>query len=158
MQMWKTPTRGKFTEEELHQEVRKFINESVDSKYTILIGTDSQCFGDCTKFITAIVVHRQGKGAQYYYRETRTARIHSLKQRIFQEAVETYKYREWVHDNLDDLIIELDIKVEPHVDIGYNGETKKLVTEIIAMFRGNEPAVIKPYSVAASCVADKHTK
>ena len=158
MQMWRTPTRGKFTEEELEQEIRKFINGDLNLKYKILIGTDSQCFGDCTKFITAIVVHRIGKGAQYYYRENRTPRMRSLKQRIFQEAVDTHHYREWVHDNLDDLIIELDIIVEPHIDIGYNGETKKFITEIIAMFRGHEPAIIKPYSLAASCVADKHTK
>jgi len=53
-------------------EIAKFVDEDPSSFYRLVIGSDSQARRDNgdseVDFVTAVVVHRIGKGARYFYR------------------------------------------------------------------------------------------
>jgi predicted RNase H-related nuclease YkuK (DUF458 family) len=52
---------------------------------------------------------------------------------------------------------EIEFDLEIHVDVGENGETKKMIQELVGIIRANDfEARTKPYSYAASSVADRH--
>ena len=159
--VWKTVSRGQFDFNGMCEEIKKFINEDNDYTYKISIGSDSQKHDLIHKYITAVVVHRVGKGAQYYYKIDEILNINSLKQKITQEALLTLQTVLDVENQLEDMLLEKNIVIEPHVDIGYNGDTKKLISEIVGMFKGcgmGDEIRIKPESFSASYAANKHTK
>ena len=159
--MWNTVSRGQFNDEEIIEEIKKFINENENYDYKISIGTDSQKHKEIHRYITAIVVHRVGNGAQYFYKIDEILNINSLKQKIIQEALLILQTVLDVENKLEDILLEKDIIIEPHVDIGYNGDTKKFISEIIGMFKGcgmGDDVKIKPFSSTASTVANKYSK
>lgn len=158
---WQTQTRGAFDFEDMCKEISKFVKADPISQYEISVGTDSQQHGKLFRFVTSVVVRRVNKGAQYYYNVFYDTHIESLQQKIMYEATTTYKYKELLKDALEDVLLDNDITVRPHVDIGEDGETKKFISQIIGMFKSfgpSEEALIKPYSYAASWVANKHSK
>jgi len=158
--MWNTVSRGQFSDDEMIEEIKKFINENENYDYRISIGTDSQKHKEIHRYITAIVVHRVGNGAQYFYKIDEILNINSLKQKIIQEALLTLQTVLDVESKLEDVLLEKNITIESHIDIGYNGETKKLITEVMGMFKGCgiENTYHKPLSSTASTVANKHSK
>lgn len=154
---FQSPTKGSLSFEEMFREIAAFMSEEPESHYKLIVGTDSQLQED-THFVTAVVIHRQGKGARYFYTRERERKIQSLRQRIFYEAsrslgvasrlAERLSRNGYAHTN-----------VEIHLDIGPRGETKELIREIVGMITGSGfDAKIKPESFGASKVADKHTK
>jgi predicted RNase H-related nuclease YkuK (DUF458 family) len=160
--VWRTVSRGCFTIDDMCDEIKKFINEDNNYEYKISIGSDSQRHKELHRYITAIVVHRVGKGAQYYYKIDEVNNINSLKQKIMQEALLTLQTVIDVENKLEDILLEKNIAIEPHVDVGYNGDTKKLISEVVGIFKGcgfcDEDIKIKPFSSTSSCVANKHSK
>lgn len=158
---WITRTRGTFDFGDMCKEIEKFVESAPDERYEVSIGTDSQQHGNVFRFITSVVVYRVRRGAQYYYKIEYETHIDSLQQKIMYEATMTYKYKELLKDALEDLLLRYDINIRPHVDIGEDGETKKFISQITGMFKSfgpSEEALIKPYSYAASWVANKHSK
>lgn len=141
----------------MFQDICAFLEEDPDAEYKLIVGSDSQA-REQVCFVTAVVVHRLGKGGRYYYSKTHVAKMPSLKQRIFYEA----------HLSLDvasRLAAEIarnghsDLNIEIHLDVGKNGETRALIKDLVAEIVGNGfSAKIKPESYGASQVADKHTK
>src|SRR3989304_2636601 len=85
LQDFHSPTFGRLTEGEMFSKLIEYIEESVDYKYNLIIGTDS-CVGSDTIFVNAIVIHRVGHGGRYFYRKIRRRKMESMKQRIFYEA------------------------------------------------------------------------
>lgn len=158
---WRTQSRGEFTFSEMRTAIKAFIEEGEHEEYKISVGTDAQKHKGFTKFVTAIMVHRVGKGGQYYILTEEVQFISSLRQKIMHEVGLTYQFKEMLKDELGDFLIEHNIHIKPHADIGEYGETKKLITEIKGMFKGfgqEEEVEIKPYSNAASSIANKHSK
>jgi predicted RNase H-related nuclease YkuK (DUF458 family) len=108
--------------------------------------------------VTAIIIHRLGKGGRYFYTREHVTKMPSLRQRIFYEA----------HLSLDvasRLAAEIskngfsDLNVEIHLDVGRNGQTKTMIRELVQEIVGNGfAAKIKPDAYGASQVADKHSK
>ncbi len=152
-----SPTRGKLDFDGLFQDIVNYMKEAPDSRYRVIIGTDSQ-FAEETCFVTAIIVHREGKGARYYYCRDKEQVSRSLRQRIFYEASRSLA----VASQLTERLAKngyADLNVEIHLDVGENGKTRELIREVVGMVVGSGfHARIKPYSYGASKVADKHTK
>ncbi|MGE5416974.1 MAG: ribonuclease H-like YkuK family protein [Acidobacteriota bacterium] len=153
-----SPTRGKLTLEQVVDDILEYINEDHSYQYKLIVGSDSQSRESACCFVSAIILHRVGKGARYYYNRRYDRRITSLRQRIFYEASLSL-------DLADQLLQCMTIKgqeamkVEIHLDVGTHGETKELVKDIIGMVVGSGfDACIKPYSCGASKVADRYTK
>lgn len=152
-----SPTRGPMSFETMFKDIMDFIHESPLSQYKLIIGTDSQVRDEIC-FVTAVIVHRLGKGARYFYQRRRQRKITSLRQKIFYETSLSLG----VASRLAEKMAEnghASLNVEIHLDVGQKGETKDLIREIVGMVVGSGfNAKIKPNSYGASKVADKHTK
>ncbi len=155
--IFQSPTSGKLTFEAMFRDIVAFMEQSPNDSYKLIVGTDSQLRDD-TCFVTAIIIHRQGKGARYYYQKRRQRKLTSLRQRIFFEASLSLGVASRIAERLSSNGASR-LNVEVHLDIGHKGETRDLIREIVGMITGSGfDAKIKPESYGASKVADKHTK
>lgn len=153
-----SPSKGQMELTEVISDIMAYISEDIDRHYKLLVGSDSHPREEGTCFVSAIIIHRQGKGARYYYNKTMEQRIRSLRQRIFYEASLSLTLADQISHLLKQHGCE-DMKVEIHLDIGTHGETKELIKEVTGMIvNSGFDAKIKPDACAASKVADKYTK
>ncbi|WP_332306872.1 ribonuclease H-like YkuK family protein [Syntrophaceticus schinkii] len=143
--------------DEVVDDLLVYVVEEPEFTYKIIIGTDSQVREE-THFVTAVVVHRVGKGARYYYKRRVYDNIKSLRQRIFMEAATSLETASKLAQDLAEKG-HTELNLEIHLDIGQNGQTKEMIRDIVGMITGSGfDAKIKPYSCGASTVADKYTK
>jgi len=156
MMTFNSPTCGRQNFGQMTEGIIDFISKENAKGYSLMIGSDSEMSGD-THFITAIVIHRHGEGARYWWAEMTKPRFNTLRERIWQEAIFSISVAKSVVEELlkREVVSE---NVEIHVDIGENGPTKALIQEITGYVRGNGfSCAIKPNSYAASAVADRLT-
>lgn len=152
-----SPTKGRLSFDEMMQDIAGFITVPPASSYKLIIGSDSQVKNE-TCFITAVVIHRLGKGARYYYRKKLQRKIKSIRQKIFYETALSLELGSMVANYLVETGLD-ELEVEIHIDVGKQGETRELIREVVGMVTGSGfQAKIKPDAYAASSVADKHTK
>ncbi len=152
-----SPSKGRMSFEEMMNDIVAYIKGLPTSSYKIIIGSDSQVKND-TCFITAVIVHRLGKGARYYYRKKVQRKIKSLRQKIYYETALSLEIGGLVHKFFADEGFD-HLNVEIHIDVGIYGDTKNLIREVVGMVTGSGfMAKIKPDAYGASSVADKHTK
>ncbi len=152
-----SPTKGRLSFNDTFRDIVGYIQEMPGVPYKLIIGTDSQLREDAC-FVTAIIVHRVGKGGRYYYTKEKERVGRSLRQRIFYEAAKSLGVASKLAERLAKNGLG-DLDVEIHLDVGQNGETKDLIREIVGMVTGSGfSARVKPDSYGASKVADKHTK
>ncbi len=154
-----SPSRGNLSLDEVFVDVVAYIDDKPKEQYKLIIGTDSQAHNrQEVCFVTAIIIHRVGKGARYFFRRQKHHYMESLRQRIYYETflslevatMVTAKLAENGHPHLN---------MEIHLDVGEKGDTKELIREVVGMVIGSGfQACIKPESYGASKVADKYTK
>jgi predicted RNase H-related nuclease YkuK (DUF458 family) len=163
MESFVSPTKGELSLSAVVQEIANFIGEGPDLGYSLVIGTDSQVKRENgaqeVDFVTAIIIHRRGKGGRYFWRRIHDQRIYSLKQKIFTEV---YYSLEWAGKIVPLLKEEIatfaPYDLEIHVDVGEVGRTREMIKEVVGMITGNGyVAKTKPESYGASSVADRHT-
>lgn len=151
-----SPTLGRLDFNGVMQEIITTLMESSEP-VKLIVGTDSHMRDDVL-FVTAIVVHRVGKGARYFYTKHRQRKITSLRQRIFYETARSLS----LAAKLADALAEAGAphpNVEIHCDVGHEGDTRELIRQVSGMITGSGfDAKMKPDSYGASKVADKHTK
>ncbi len=155
--MFISPTKGKLSLAEVIADIKEYINDDTSRTYKLIVGSDSHPNYDRTCFVSAIIIHREGKGGRYYYRKLYEIQMKSLRQRIFYEASLSLALADEIsamlQANGDTMPVEI------HLDVGRQGETKDLVKEVTGMIMGSGfAAKIKPDASAASKVADKYTK
>jgi len=158
----------RMTFEQVYEIILDFIGQSPYSEYRLSIGTDSQVTKH-TLFVTAIHLHRIGKGAiGFITRHVIGRPIYSLREKIYYETSKTMEvaalFDPDVLDGMLDILINPsssygDIFFEFHLDIGTKGATRDLINEMVAMASATpfEPK-IKPDSYAASSYANRYTK
>lgn len=154
-----SPSRGQISFENMYADLVNYTNEYPDESYKLIIGTDSHSFlNDCVIFVTAIIVHRIGKGGRFYYHKQKTRYMESLRQRIYYETflsldVATRLTEQLAQNGTHQLNVEI------HLDVGEKGETRKIIKEVVGMVIGSGyQACIKPDSFGATTVADRFTK
>ncbi|UMZ75251.1 Ribonuclease H-like protein [Natranaerofaba carboxydovora] len=158
MLMFQSPSRGKLTLDQVFDELLNYISDCPKDQYKLIIGTDSHNLKKRSCFVTAIIVHRVGKGARYFFRRTNRDHISSLRQKIFYETSLSLEIASKMTGKLSKNKHK-DLNLEIHLDVGENGETKELIREVVGMVFGSGfSPKIKPYSFGASKVADKYTK
>jgi uncharacterized protein len=85
-----SPTFGVCDLDRVLQEISIFLNEDSQAQYRLVIGTDSherKIDGHkVANFVTAIVMHRVGKGGRYFWRNGRHEKVNSLRHKIFTET------------------------------------------------------------------------
>lgn len=157
-EIYHSPSYGDLTLADVRKKVLTFMEFLPENKYQLVIGSDSQPGnGEGTDFITAIVVHRIGKGGIYFWKRQVEKKILVLRARIYYEATLSLSTAETLLAVFkDDGITRYDVEI--HVDIGNQGKTREMITEIVGMVRGSGFIVkTKPDSYGASKVADRHT-
>ena len=151
-----SPTKGKVNTGEMCEDIGQFVNKYPKDRYRLIIGTDSQP-GKETCFVSAVIVHREGKGARFYYRRTYDKTPFSLRHRIFEEATRSLEMAGKIIEYLSNINPELTIEI--HVDIGEKGRTRDLIQQVVQMINmSGFAAKVKPYSYGATKVADRFTK
>jgi uncharacterized protein len=133
-----------------------FIQEHINDDFAI--GTDSQNWiGDqLTKFVTVLIAHNKNRGGFIIRTVHKLPLINSLRQRLIMEAMLSLEVAWFVSSSIPDAS-----KIGVHLDVSDNLHYKssnykeELVTLITAQ---GFDALIKPFSWAASSVADRITK
>ena len=153
-----SPTRGILSFDGMFAELMAFVQEAASDTYTLIIGSDSQAKEHEIAFVTAVVIHRVGKGARYFYQRRTQRPMTSLRQKIFYETSLSLALAGRLAERLSENGYAR-LNVEIHLDIGQSGDTRSLIREIVRMVTGSGfDAKIKPDSYGASKVADKYTK
>lgn len=152
-----SPSRGALVYDRMVSDLLDYVREEPQAQYKLIVGTDSHTRTDLC-FVTAIIVHRIGKGARFYYRRRHQQKIRSLRQRIFYETAISLSLAERLANSLSENGAA-GLNVEIHLDVGENGETRDLIRDVVGMVVGSGFQVeIKPNSYGASKVADRYTK
>ena len=151
------PTVGPLTFAQVVDEIVAMMERDPDAAYEIIVGTDSQTYYNIAEYVSAIVIHRLGKGGRYLWQRRRERNPRSIRERIWREAWLSYELARRLVEALQEREV-LGFHLEIHVDVGRSGRTRELVEEVVGMIRGGGFAVrTKPEAYAASTVADKHT-
>ncbi|HZJ56744.1 MAG TPA: ribonuclease H-like YkuK family protein [Clostridia bacterium] len=157
------------TLDQVYEMLVQFLRQAPHNEYRLSIGTDSQVGAHETVFVTAIHLHKVGRGATGFFTTQFFPRpIKSLREKIYYETSKTLELAAWFTDEKMDKLVDCilttmgrpgDIHFEFHLDVGTVGPTRELISEMVAMANGTgfEPK-IKPESYAASCYANRYTK
>jgi len=157
-----SPTLGSLSVENMVKEISGFVVEDPESFYRLVIGTDSQVKrvngqAECD-YITAIVVHRIGKGARYFWSKEVMEQPKALRNKIYNETIKSLDTAHKLVPDIQKAISPSHYDFEIHIDVGPKGPTRDMIKEVVGMVTGNGfTAKTKPESWAASSVADKHT-
>lgn len=161
--IFNSPTKGQLNLEELIQEVALFIGEDRKADYKLVIGSDSHTHREnglkTVDFVTAVVIHRVGKGGRYFWRKVRKEKIGSLRDKIYEETTLSLEMAQKLVPKLKEALIGLaPYELEIHIDVGEGGPTREMIKEVVGMVTGSGyTAKTKPESYGAYVVADKHT-
>jgi len=152
-----SPTLGKLSFRQMFEHLVGYMNEEPDQSYHLIIGTDS-LLSEQTCFVTAVIVHRLGHGGRYFYRKMFNRKMDSLRQRIFFETALSLETAGLISAEMS-RNGHSELPVEIHLDVGPNGDTKRVIREVVGMVTGSGyVAVTKPDAYGATKVADKHSK
>lgn len=157
MQTFISPTLGALTIDQMVRHIESYLEEDPKATHKVVIGTDSQTTHQSTTFVTAVVIHRVGKGARFFFRKQRNRPLFDLRHRIYRETELSLQLVEQLNANGMSALLST-WPLEIHIDIGQQGDTKALITEIKGWVTSvGYVARIKPDSFGASSVADRFT-
>jgi hypothetical protein len=157
-----SPTKGPMATDEVVGDISSFVQEGPSDFYRLVIGTDSQTHSvdgeSQLDFVTAVIVHRQGRGARYYWMKKKVNKKPVLREKIYTETLMSLAVAQEVVPLLRKAITPAKYDLEIHIDVGPLGPTREMIREVVGMVNGNGfVAKTKPESWGASSVADKHT-
>ncbi|MCM3441768.1 ribonuclease H-like YkuK family protein [Metabacillus halosaccharovorans] len=151
------------------ERIKGFMLKDPRSEYVLSIGSDSHVHQTETKFITAVHLHRVGKGAWGCLKNHTVKRpITSIREKISMETalsqeIAYYFISKYLME-LSDILIPFadegaDLIFEIHLDIGRRGMTKELIQEMTGRIEAmGIEAKIKPESYTAFSYANRYTK
>ncbi len=162
-QSFNSPSYGPMKWEEVLEKVAWFLSLDRDASYDVIVGTDSEATNGDADFVSAVIVHKKGRGGVYFWGRQKVHNLYSLKERIWHEASVSLTLAQNLVDDFakiglfDNKDNSQAFNLEIHVDIGPNGKTRELISDIVGMIRANGFRVAtKPTSWGASHVADRH--
>lgn len=167
-----SPTYGRLSWDEALAKMVWFMGTDTSASYEVIIGTDSEAVNGTARpqrladdkssmagvadYVSALIVHKKGRGGIYFWSRQKLEKIFSMKQRIWQEALISLNLAEKMVKDFGSLGM-FDLNLEIHVDVGPNGPTREMINDIVGMIRANGFKVAtKPASWGASHVADRH--
>lgn len=154
-----SPSDGQLNLAELLQVLAQYVAEQPQARYKLIIGTDSKTNSESTHFVTAIVVHRVGKGGRFFVRHQRERPMTSLRQKLMYETVLSLEVISELQAELTAHHLLVNYDLEVHVDAGRRGATRVLISDLVGLVMASGfNAKIKPEAFAASSVADRFTK
>ena len=160
--LFHSPTKGEMNVDKVISEISDFISEDPGKFYRVVIGSDSQSRRVNSHaeidFVTAVVVHRTGKGARYFWKKQKLIKSPALREKIYSETLMSLEAAQEIVPLIRAAISPAKYDFEIHIDVGPLGPTRDMIKEVVGMVQGNGyVAKTKPDSWGASSVADKHT-
>ncbi len=157
-----SPSRGVVSVDEMVTSISKFVKEDPAKFYRLVIGTDSQTRSVDGKaeidFVTAVIIHRIGRGARYFWKKQKEQKVPHLRDKIYTETLISLAAAQELVPSLRQAVTPAKYDLEIHIDVGPLGPTRDMIREVVGMVNGNGfVAKTKPESWGASTVADKHT-
>lgn len=153
-------SKGTLTLERVFEEIVSYVKLSPHHSYRVIIGSDSSARSPVS-LVTAVTIWRVGNGAVHFWVVSDKKIFHTLRDRIYEEAMQSITLAQEIRSGLRDRLGEeflWDDKVQVHIDVGENGPTRDFIDQVVGMVKGfGFEAVIKPGSFGASQVADRHT-
>ncbi|MBI4100187.1 ribonuclease H-like YkuK family protein [Candidatus Microgenomates bacterium] len=158
------PTLGQLSLDETVSAICQFLQEDSGSDYSLVIGSDSQekrVNGHAeVDFVTAIVVHRHGRGGRYFWQKIKKNKVPTLRNKIYTETMLSLNLAQIlvpaVKKHLNGQVSNYNLEI--HIDVGEFGQTREMIKEVVGMVAGNGFCVkTKPEAYGAYVVADKHT-
>lgn len=162
-QIFHNPTEGRLSLTRVVDEITSFIQKEPGFSYGLVIGTDSQSRRIKGKnqidFVTAIIIHRRGKGGRYFWQKSRKNKVYTLRNKIYTETLLSVEAaKNFVPKLKASLNGNGKYDLEIHIDVGEVGPTRDMIKEVVGIVRGNGLVPkIKPEAYGAASVADKHT-
>lgn len=157
LEIFLSPSKGERTFLEMIADILEFLAEDVESKYAVVVGTDSEEYNGAAGFVSVVTVHRMGKHGRYFWRKRKDVKVFDRHDRILKEAFFSLELAQKLVEVLRLKLNGAFYEFEIHLDIGQNGPTKQMIQEIVGMITGNGfTAKIKPEAYAATKVADRH--
>lgn len=154
---FKSPTFGHLDYPEVIEKIAEYIKADSDSVHKIIVGSDSQAKTGEVDFVSAIIVHRLGKGGIYFYKKQKIGNQHSMQERIGRETQLSLELAWKIRDDFQHNGLSA-YEPEVHIDVGMNGVSRDMVKWVMGMILGSGFVYkIKPESFAASTVADRYT-
>lgn len=146
------------------QAIVRFVGEDQESRYRIIVTTDSpgqEGRGLVIPFSTVIAIHRIGKGGRVLIHRSVRDNIHTFRDRIYRETVLSITLAQELRSGLKHYIHEdylLSENFEIHADVGENGKSRQMVREVEGMIIGSGFHVkIKPEAVGVR-IADRFVR
>ena len=160
--LFHSPSRGEIVAEEMIDDLVGYMQSEPDDLYRLIIGTDSKSGVPDGQthidFVTAVVIHRLGKGGRYFWQKQSVEKIASLRDKIYTETLLSIHLAEKIVPRFTQRLNGERYRVEIHIDVGDLGPTREMIKEVVGMVHGNGfTARTKPESYGASTIADKHT-
>ena len=147
----------------------RFMDVKPEANCQLVIGTDSHEKSEAGKtggqktrkvisLVTAVTIHRDGAGGRYFWIKQTPKEIHSLREKIYEETSASLRFAEQFVPFLQQHLNGHSPRLEIHIDVGEDGDTRNMIREVVGMVTGSGySARTKPYSFGASNVADRHT-
>lgn len=147
------------------EKIIEFITDDPYKQYKLTIGSDSEIKSESKnkknlEIITAIVIYREKFGGRYFWSRKKIKAVASIRDKIYQEVLMSLDAAKY-------LVPELKVKLngdspkydlEIHIDVGESGATREMIREVVGVVSGfGYIARTKPFSYAASNIADRHT-
>jgi len=155
-------TKGRLSWKGVGTEIKEFLVSGPDDEYQLIIGSDSRTKRDHEKkdldLVTAIVIHRKGRGGRYFWKKRKVENIYSLKEKLYQETIASLETARKMITVLKKSLNGYFETLEIHIDVGEKGPSREMIKELVGMVNGSGfKAKTKPKAYAASSVADKYT-
>lgn len=162
MDSFTSPSKGDLNLNGVVAEIAGFIEEDPGSFYRLVIGTDSQTRKSNGEteidFVSAIVIHRVGRGGRYFWQKRRQKKLFSLRDKIYTETLLSLFLAQEMVPKLRKVISPAKYDLEIHIDVGPVGPTREMIREVVGMVNGSGfTAKTKPESYGAFVVADRYT-
>jgi len=143
----------------MFQDIIDYVSSQPEEQYKLIIGTDSHInFSQRACFVTAVIIHRVGKGGRYYFYKQTQKHMGSMRQRIYFETYLSLEIAARVTAKMKE-VGENNLNIEIHLDVGKNGDTRDIIKEVVGVVIGSGyTPCIKPDSYGASKVADRYTR
>lgn len=153
-------SKGTLSLEKVFDEILAYVKRQPERSYQVIVGSDSAARSP-VPLITAVTVRRVGNGAVHFWVVSEKRTFHTLRDRIYEEAMQSLTLAQEIRSGLREKLGEeflWDGKIQVHIDVGENGPTRDLIDQVVGMVKGfGFAAVIKPSAFGASHVADLHT-
>ncbi len=165
-EVFRSETYGELELTDIPVKIQEFYErvKNRDGAFQVVVGTDSQNFSD-TKMVTVIAAYKEGCGGIFFYDIDRISRITNVKQKLNAETSRSLEVAMELVGELESEIRYKDLRdnalLSIHIDAGWSdkGKTKELIPSLVGWIKAcGFEAKCKPYSFAASSIADKISK